>query len=151
MPNTPGQIGFGSTAFASSVDLDKKTLSHLENILGSLGSIYQVKESEMDAITALSGSGPAYVFEFISALSQGGISVGLDPIIAKKLAIETIIGSAKLLEESGHESEDLRDAVTSKGGTTEVALKVLGSGGFKNLVIEAIQKAKDHSLKLSKS
>lgn len=149
MPNTPGQIGSGSTAFASSIDLDKETLSHLKKILGSLGTIYEVKESEMDAITALSGSGPAYVFEFISALSEGGINAGLDPVIAKKLAIETVIGSAKLLDESELESEDLRDAVTSKGGTTEAALKVLKYGGFKKLLIDAILEAKEHSLKLS--
>ena len=104
----------------------------------------------MDAITALSGSGPAYIFEFISALINGGINIGLSESIAKKLAIETAFGSISLLKNSTLEVNELRDSISSKGGTTEAALNSLKYNSFQNIIIDAIEKAKLRSEEISK-
>lgn len=150
MPNMPGQIGLGCTAYCSSKILDQATKENLGLILNALGSTYLVDEKDMDAITALSGSGPAYIFEFISALINGGINIGLSESIAKKLAIETAFGSISLLKNSTLEVNELRDSISSKGGTTEAALNSLKYNSFQNIIIDAIEKAKLRSEEISK-
>ena len=115
-----------------------KELNSIETILGALGSVHSVDESQIDAVTALSGSGPAYVFEFISALINAGKHNGLEENLAKSLALETVLGSAQLLKESSYSADDLRDAVTSPGGTTEAALNTLSEGDFRALIQNAI-------------
>lgn len=149
MPNTLGQIGCGSTAYASLDTLEAKDLNSIETILGALGSVHSVDESQIDAVTALSGSGPAYVFEFISALINAGIHNGLEENLAKSLALETVLGSAQLLKESSYSADDLRDAVTSPGGTTEAALNTLSEGDFRALIQNAISMAKKRSVELA--
>ncbi|MAH39786.1 MAG: pyrroline-5-carboxylate reductase [Puniceicoccaceae bacterium] len=149
MPNTPGQIGLGSTAYTSLIPLEAKQQKHIEAILGALGSVHLVDESALDAITALSGSGPAYVFEFIVALIEGGVQAGLDERLAQQLAMETVLGSAELLRTSSLSAEDLRKAVTSPGGTTEAALEVLKNAEFKTVIHSAILRAKERSIELS--
>lgn len=149
MPNTPGQIGAGVTAFAPLRPLTGKDNLIVENTLSSLGNYHEVEEVDLDAVTALSGSGPAYVFEFAAALREAGILAGLDGELANALAIDTLLGSAMLLAESGETPEDLRDAVTSPGGTTAAALKVLEEGNFRELMVDALAAAKARSIELA--
>ena len=149
MPNTPGQIGLGVTAYASMEKLTESEKETIENILASLGKIYAVEEKSLDAITAISGSGPAYVFEFISALTNAGIEAGLNEELAKDIAVETFIGSSQLLKQSTQSAEELRDAVTSPGGTTQAALNVFTEKNFRGLIKEAVKNAKERSIELS--
>ncbi|WPJ98123.1 pyrroline-5-carboxylate reductase [Coraliomargarita algicola] len=149
MPNTPGQIGAGVTAFAPLRELSDKDNGIVENTLSSLGNFHEVDEVDLDAVTALSGSGPAYVFEFAAALREAGVSCGLDEGLADALAIDTLLGAAMLLAESEETPEALRNAVTSPGGTTAAALKVFQEGDFRGLVERALAAAKARSLELA--
>ena len=149
MPNTPGQIGAGVTAFTPLRELSEKDVEIVENTLSSLGNFHEVKEEDLDAVTALSGSGPAYVFEFAAALREAGINCGLDEGLADALAVDTLLGAAMLLAESEETPEALRDAVTSPGGTTAAALKVLEEGDLRRLVDQALEAAKARSIELA--
>ncbi|MDQ8193980.1 pyrroline-5-carboxylate reductase [Coraliomargarita sp. SDUM461004] len=149
MPNTPGQIGAGVTAFAPLRELSEKDTAIVDNTLSSLGNFHQVEEIDLDAVTALSGSGPAYVFEFAAALRDAGVHCGLDEGLADALAIDTLLGAAMLLAESEDRPEELRDAVTSPGGTTAAALQVFQAGNFRGLIDQALAAAKARSLELA--
>jgi pyrroline-5-carboxylate reductase len=149
MPNTPGQIGAGVTAFAPLAPLSPKDQDIVENALSSLGNFHEVEEVDLDAVTALSGSGPAYVFEFAAALREAGIQCGLDETLSSSLAIDTLLGAAMLLADSEQSPEALRDAVTSPGGTTAAALKTFSDNDFRGLVAKALASAKARSLELA--
>jgi pyrroline-5-carboxylate reductase len=149
MPNTPGQIGAGVTAFAPLRELSEKDVEIVENTLSSLGNFHEVEEEDLDAVTALSGSGPAYVFEFAAALREAGVNCGLDEDLADALAVDTLLGAALLLAESEETPEALRDAVTSPGGTTAAALKVIEEGDLRRLVDQALAAAKARSIELA--
>jgi pyrroline-5-carboxylate reductase len=149
MPNTPGQIGAGVTAFAPLHPLTPKDQEIVENTLSSLGNFHEVEEADLDAVTALSGSGPAYVFEFAAALREAGVNCGLEAGLAQSLAIDTLLGAAMLLADSEEGPEALRDAVTSKGGTTAAALKVFSDNDLRGLVNNALSAAKARSLELA--
>lgn len=149
MPNTPGQIGAGVTAFAPLRELNEKDVQIVENTLSSLGNFHEVNEDDLDAVTALSGSGPAYVFEFAAALREAGISCGLDTELATSLTIDTLLGAAMLLAESDTSAEALRNAVTSPGGTTAAALQVFSDANFRGLVDQALAAAKARSIELA--
>ncbi len=149
MPNTPGQIGAGVTAFTPLRPLSEKDNTIVENTLSSLGNFHEVDESDLDAVTALSGSGPAYVFEFAAALREAGVNCGLDADLAESLAIDTLLGAAMLLAESEDSPEELRNAVTSPGGTTAAALQVFQQADFRSLVAKALAAAKARSLELA--
>ena len=151
MPNTPGQIGAGITCYASLNPLEAEDKVSVENILGSLGPVIQLKEEYLDAVTAVSGSGPAYVFEFVAALRDGGISAGLEPDVAYKLALETTLGAARLLAQTEESPEALRDQVTSPGGTTKAALDVFGEKKFRSIINDAVAAANRRSIELSES
>ena len=150
MPNTPGQIGAGVTAYASLGKLETTDRKIVETILRSLGRFHEVNESDLDAVTALSGSGPAYVFEFTAALREAGIHCGLSQELSTSLAIDTLLGAAKLLADSRESPEALRNAVTSPGGTTAAALKVFEENHFRTLIQNALEAAKERSLELSR-
>jgi pyrroline-5-carboxylate reductase len=150
MPNTPGQVGAGITAWSARTPLATADRMTVENILGSLGLVLEVPESDLDAVTAVSGSGPAYLFEFTAALCEAARAAGLPPATAEKLAMQTILGAAKLLETTREDPEKLRDAVTSPGGTTEAALKVLRAGNFRKILQDAVAAAKRRSEELAK-
>ena len=150
MPNTPGQIGAGVTAFTPQKPLSFKDQTIVENTLSSLGNYHEVEESDLDAVTALSGSGPAYVFEFAAALREAGIHCGLDEALSSSLAIDTLLGAAMLLADSEESAENLRNAVTSPGGTTAAALKVFSDNDLRRLVTKALEAAKARSLELAK-
>lgn len=151
MPNTPGQIGAGVTAFAPLGELSSQDFSIVEAILSSLGNFHQVEESDLDAVTALSGSGPAYVFEFAAALHEAGNAAGLPDDLSRSLTIDTLLGAAMLLAESDSSADELRDAVTSPGGTTAAALAVFRKAGFRQLILEAVAAAKARSGELAGS
>ncbi|MGA2052773.1 MAG: pyrroline-5-carboxylate reductase [Opitutales bacterium] len=150
MPNTPGQIGAGITAYCALQPLAPADHAAIEKILGSLGAVLELPEDDLDPVTAVSGSGPAYLFEFTAAFRDAAIATGLAPAIAEKLVHETVRGAAKLMEITGEHPDKLRDAVTSPGGTTEAALKVLQAGHFRDLLKKAVAAAHRRSLELAK-
>jgi len=150
MPNTPGQIGAGVSGWCSLQPLASADQKIVDLILGALGKMVGLREDQIDAVTGLSGSGPAYVFEFAAALREGGISVGLDRDTAKLLAYETILGAAKLLVQSPEEAEELRNQVTSPNGTTYAGLKRMEAHNFRAVIAETILAATKRSEELSK-
>ena len=149
MPNTPGQIGEGITCFAPLKPLSADRLADVNLILGSMGPVLTVEEKQLDAVTGLSGSGPAYVFAFIEALRDGGIAEGLSAEVSLKLAMQTVLGSAKLLEKSGESPEALRIKVTSPKGTTLAGLTAMQENDFHGTVMKAVHAAKVRSEELA--
>ena len=141
MPNTPATVGAGITAMASGQFVEPENLDRARLILEAVGEVVEVSESQMDAVTGLSGSGPGYVAVFIEALIDGGVSVGLPRAIATKLAIQTVRGTAQLLEESGIRPAELKDRVTSPGGTTIAGIACLERSGLRSASIEAVRAA----------
>ena len=150
MPNTPGQIGAGITGWCALKPLSDADRALVNTILGALGKMVEVEEPQLDAVTALSGSGPAYVFEFAAALRDAGEAVGLSRAASYQLALETILGSAKLMAQSSAEAEELRNQVTSPNGTTFAGLKRMEARDFRGLIKETVLAAKIRSEELSK-
>jgi pyrroline-5-carboxylate reductase len=142
MPKTPALIGKGITALfarAAVTDADKALVSQ---VLGSTGEVmWMGAEAQIDAVTALSGSGPAYVFYFMEAMREAGIGMGLDAAQAYQLAVATFIGAGELAKASPEPPEVLRQRVTSKGGTTYAALSAMEASGIKGAFIAAMQAA----------
>jgi pyrroline-5-carboxylate reductase len=150
MPNTPGQVGAGATGFLFARVAGENDRQLIMGILSSLGFAREVgEERDVDRVTAISGSGPAYVFEFACALEEAGKDLGLDPDLAKELASHTVIGAAKLMEESGLHPEELRNRVTSPNGTTQAALESFSSDELREIVQKAARAAHDRSIELS--
>jgi pyrroline-5-carboxylate reductase len=151
MPNTPALVGAGAAALAKGAHATDDDLATAESILGAVGITVRVEEKFIDAVTALSGSGPAYIFFVTEAMIKAGIAAGLDEALARKLTIQTVYGSARLLVESGEDPESQRRKVTSPGGTTEAALKVMSERKLVEIFAEAIQAAERRSRELSVS
>jgi pyrroline-5-carboxylate reductase len=150
MPNTPGSIGAGVSAYTSQDALSPADEARVLQVLRSMGKCLPVAESQMDAITAVSGSGPAYLFLFVEALCEAAVAQGFDPDTAMLLARETVIGSAKLLEQSPLSPAELRIQVTSPGGTTQAALECFERQAFRNVVRQAVDAARIRSVELSR-
>lgn len=148
VPNTPALIGEGVSGFAHSGKLSVEELEEVELILSSIGDYCLVDEKLMDTVTGLSGSGPAYVFDFVQALTDGGVHSGLSREVAFKLAAKTVIGAARMLLETGIHPSVLRDQVTSPGGTTARGLAVLERGSFRGLVADAVNAASARAAEL---
>ena len=151
MPNTPALVGAGATAlcrgsFASAEDLESATA-----LLSSGGLTALVEESMMDAVTGLSGSGPVFVMLVIEALADGGVRAGLPRSVALQLAAQTVLGSAKLVLETGKHPGELKDAVTSPGGTTIAGIEALEKGGLRGTLMSAVVAAAARSKELSKA
>ena len=149
MPNTPALVGKGMAAICAGKRANSSHMHLARSILGCVGDVVEVPETWMDAVTATSGSGPAYVFYFIEALIEGAIALGIGPEIAKKLVIETFVGSLELLKTSGESPEVLRRRVTSPGGTTEAALRFLDDREIKKILAGALQAAAKRGKELS--
>lgn len=149
MPNTPGQIRAGVSGWCVRSPIADDDRTTLLSLLEALGHAVEVREEHMDAVTAVSGSGPAYVFEFVAALREAGIAQGLEPDTAAVLAQETVLGAARLLARSKEAPEQLRNRVTSPNGTTAAALKVLGERDFRGLIHDAVAAAAKRSVELS--
>lgn len=149
MPNSPGQIGAGISAFSPKTPLSDTDRQTVEAILGSLGEAIELPEEQLDAVTGLSGSGPAYVFEFIAGLCNGGVAAGLAPEVAAKLALATVAGATRLVEDSDKTPEELRDEVASPGGTTLAGLQVMDEAKFRETLRETVLAATRRSKELS--
>ncbi|MDR0563657.1 MAG: pyrroline-5-carboxylate reductase [Azoarcus sp.] len=149
MPNTPALIGAGITGMFASPAVDAPGKEIAERILSAVGSVVWVDdETRLDLVTGISGSGPAYVFHFIEALASAGQSKGLDTDSARRLAIGTVLGAARLAEASDDSPATLREKVTSKGGTTAAALAHLANAGWFDALIGAVDAATARSLEL---
>ena len=149
MPNTPAQIGEGITGWTCTESVTPQQKEQARTILGSMGKeLFFEDETALDMVTAVSGSGPAYVFLFTEVLAAAGEKIGLEPAQASELALRTVIGAARLMETSGKSPAELRRAVTSKGGTTEKALQSFETGGLDSLVAYAVRAAYDRAREL---
>lgn len=149
MPNTPLLIRAGVAAIAQGTRATAQDLDLAQKLFDSVGRSVIVEEKFMDAVTGLSGSGPAYVFLFLEALADGGVKMGLPRQTALLLAAQTILGSAALFLESGHHPGILKDQVASPGGTTITGLHVLEAGGFRGLIMSAVEAATSRSQELA--
>jgi pyrroline-5-carboxylate reductase len=141
MPNTPATVGAGITALAPGKAIKPPHLTLARQIFEAVGQVVEVSESLMDAVTGLSGSGPAYVALMIEALTDGGVAAGLPRAIAGQLARQTVLGTAQLLQESELHPAQLKDLVTSPGGTTIAGVATLERLSFRSALIEAVQSA----------
>ena len=150
MPNTPALVGMGASAFSPGEGATGEDVQLVEKIFASVGSATCVKEPDLDAVTGLSGSGPAYVFEFIKALADGGVAEGLTRAAALELAVQTVLGSAQMVKETAMHPAVLCDQVTSPGGTTSRGLEQLAQNAFAGTVIKAVRAASDRSRQLGK-
>src|SRR5687767_13387803 len=151
MPNTPALVGESASAFALGKAARAEDAALVQKLLSSIGVAYEVKEPLLDAVTGLSGSGPAYAFVLIEALSDGGVAAGLPRDVATKLAAQTLLGSAKMVLETGMHPGALKDQVTSPGGTTIEGLHELERGGLRAALMNAVRAAADKARKLGNS
>jgi pyrroline-5-carboxylate reductase len=148
MPNTPAVVGAGATAIATGRHASRDDIACTRAIFEAVGLVTEVDETLMDAVTGLSGSGPAYVFMIIEALADAGVKVGLPRYKALSLAAQTVLGSAKLLLETGQHPGVLKDQVTSPGGTAIAGLHTLEQGGLRTTLINAVVTATERSREL---
>jgi pyrroline-5-carboxylate reductase len=145
MPNTPALVGLGASAIAAGTHAGDADMDWAESVLGAVGIVVRVKESLLDAVTGLSGSGPAYVFLVAEALIEAGVLAGLPRDVSEALSVQTLLGAATLLSTSDEGAEALRAAVTSPGGTTAAGLRVLEQHGVRSALLEAVAAATDRS------
>ena len=148
MPNTPALVGASATAYALGKNATAEDGLLAQKMFSAVGVAFQLKESLLDAVTGLSGSGPAYVYLIIEALSDGGVAAGLPRDVATKLAAQTVFGSAKMALETGQHPGALKDMVTSPGGTTIEGLHELEKAGVRGALMNAVRAAAEKSKKL---
>lgn len=151
MPNTPALVGEGATALSAGPRATSADVAFAEQLFGSVGQCSVVPESYLDAVTGLSGSGPAFVMLVIEGLADGGVRAGLPRSIALKLATQTVLGSAKLVRETNQHPGVLKDQVTSPAGTTIEGVATLERGGLRGLLIDAVTAAAKRASELGKS
>jgi pyrroline-5-carboxylate reductase len=149
MPNTPALVRAGAAGIAPGKWAKPAQLKIAEQILSTVGKVVRVSEKDMDAVTAVSGSGPAYVFYIAEAMKDAALALGLTAETADVLVRQTILGAGQLLASSAEEPQELRRRVTSPGGTTEAALQVLEEGQLKSLFVKALRRAAERSQELS--
>ena len=149
MPNTPALISAGISVLADDSGASDEDLERAEGVLGAIGRVLRLSEACMDAVTGLSGSGPAYVYVFIEALSEAGVREGLPVAAARELALETVLGAALLVKESGEHTAVLRDRVASPGGTTIAGLAALEQAGLRAALLAAVRAATARSKELA--
>jgi pyrroline-5-carboxylate reductase len=150
MPNTPATVGAGMTAITPGAYTDARHLDTGRQLFAAVGEVVEVNESLMDAVTGLSGSGPAYVALMVEALADGGVAAGLPRAIANQLALQTVLGTAQLLHETKLHPAELKDRVTSPGGTTIAGVAELEKAAFRSALIEAVKAATARSQELGK-
>ncbi len=148
MPNTPCQVGAGAIGFSLGKSVTKGQAAVAKKIFDAVGISFEVPEKLLNAVTGLSGSGPAYIYVMIEALSDAGVRVGLPRPIATKLAAQTVFGSAKMVIDEGAHPAVLKDQVTSPGGTTIAGIDALENAGFRSALIEAVKAAAKRSEEL---
>ena len=148
MPNTPALVGASATAFALGRAATAEDAALAQRLLSAVGLAFELKEPLLDAVTGLSGSGPAYVYVMIEALSDGGVAAGLPREVATKLAAQTVLGGAKMVLETGLHPGALKDMVASPGGTTIEGLHELEKGDLRGVLISAVRAAAEKAGKL---
>ena len=150
MPNTPALLGAGVTGLFASAEVDANGRERAADLLASAGkTVWIESEAQMDAVTAVSGSGPAYVFLLAEAMEAAALAEGLPAEAARTLVLETVLGAARMLTESGEDPAELRHRVTSPGGTTQAAIETFEAGGLRGLVATAIRNATERGEQLS--
>ncbi len=150
MPNTPALVGSGTTAVSFTDNVTEEEKGSVLKLLSCCGSVYEIPEKLMDAVVAVSGSSPAYVFMFIEAMADAAVKEGMPRKLAYSFAAGSVMGSAKLMLETGKHPGELKDMVTSPAGTTVEAVRVLEEGGFRGLVMDAVEACADRSRELGK-
>ncbi|MFX0057252.1 MAG: pyrroline-5-carboxylate reductase [Candidatus Hodarchaeota archaeon] len=153
MTNTPALIGAGATAISHNKNINEEELNYVKNLFQAVGMVEELEEKHLDAVTGLSGSGPAYIFIIIEALADGGVKMGLPRDVSLKLAAQTVLGSAKLLLETKLHPGELKDMVATPGGTTITAIHEIESAKLRATLIRAVEAAtiKSRSLNSAKS
>lgn len=151
MPNTPALVGASASAFAVGSSATTEDAGLVRELFSAVGLVAEVKEDLLDAVTGLSGSGPAYVYQFIEALSDGGVAAGLPRELATKLAAQTVMGAAKMVLETGVHPGALKDMVTSPAGTTIAGVHQLELGGLRGTVMNAVLAATERSRELGEA
>ncbi len=149
MPNTPATVGLGAAVYSSGEGISDNDKKIVQRIFGSVGIIFEMSENNLDAVTGVSGSGPAYVFEFIQALVDAASDAGLPPDIALDLVTQTVAGAAEMVKRRVGTPDELRNAVTSPGGTTEAGLTALAEARFRDTIKETVRRATKRSKELS--
>lgn len=150
MPNTPMVVGEAMTAISPGRHAGERELDEAEQVLTTVGRVVRVPENQQDAVTALSGSGPAYFFFLVEAMIEAGVALGVTRALATELIVQTSVGAARMLRESGEHPVVLREAVTSPGGTTAMALRELERHGMRLALSEAIEAAWNRSKELGR-
>ncbi len=150
MPNMPALVGAGVSAISGGSNARAADLSWAEELLGAVGTVVRVPERQLDAVTALSGSGPAYIFLVVESLVEAGVLAGLPREVSAVLAVETVRGAAALLGETGERPESLRADVTSPGGTTAAGLRALEARGVRSAFLEAVLAAAERARGLAR-
>jgi pyrroline-5-carboxylate reductase len=150
MPNTPALIGAGTSGLSGGSVANAEDLDWAEGILGAVGTVVRVPERLLDAVTGVSGSGPAYVFLMAEAMIEAGVTAGLTREMSRQLVVGTLLGSARMLAETGEDAADLRAAVTSPGGTTAAAIRTLEFKAVRSAYIEAVAAAVERSRQLGR-
>jgi len=149
MPNTPALVDQGMAAISPGAHCDDEHLAHAESLLSAVGKVVQVPEKHQDAVTAISGSGPAYIFYVTEAMIEAGVFLGLPRTTATELVVQTLYGAATMLRETGDHPSVLRENVTSPGGTTVAALRTLDDHKVRAAFISALEAARDRSHELA--
>ena len=151
MPNTPCLVGCGASAFSRGAHATDDDAALVQRLMSNVGIAVEVPEKLLDAVTGLSGSGPAYVYQIIEALSDGGVRMGLPRDTATKLAAQTVLGAAQMVLSTGQHPGSLKDAVTSPGGTTIAGLHELERGGLRGVLMNAVEAATNRARELDAS
>jgi pyrroline-5-carboxylate reductase len=150
MPNTPCLIGHGASCFSLGPHALRSDAEKASSLFSAVGEAFEVPESQLDVVTGLSGSGPAFVYSMIEALTEGGVAGGLPPGLAAELAARTTVGAAEMVLQTSETPAVLRDRVTSPGGTTQAGLAVLKEQRFQHAVVEAVAAATRRSAELGR-
>jgi pyrroline-5-carboxylate reductase len=151
MPNTPSLVMKGATAYALGDHATAGDAEIADKMFAAVGLVFRVRETALDAVTGVSGSGPAYVFIFIEALADGGVMMGLPREIATELAIQTVLGSAQMIQETNLHPAKLREMVASPGGTTMAGIEILESRGLRYTIMSAVRAASERARELGRS
>ncbi len=151
MPNTPAVVQEGATALSAGKHVSKSDMEVAHGIFKAIGKTVDVVETHLDAVTGLSGSGPAYIFTIIEALSDAGVKVGLPRDVSDILALQTMVGSARLAQETGKHPGELKAMVTSPGGTTIYGVHALEEGGIRSILMNAVEQATKRSRELGQA
>lgn len=150
MPNTSASIGYSATALCKGQNVTDQHIKMSESLFQTIGTTVIVAEEDMHTVTAVSGSGPAYVYYLVEAMEKAAVEAGLDQDIAKSLITQTVLGAGEMLEHSGKSARTLRENITSPSGTTEAGLKTLAKYDFEKAIIECVKSASDRSVELGK-